>query len=99
MVEVRDLLPGEIEAAVGVLSRGMRDNPMNVAMLGSDEAQRERLLARIFTSLFRLSPAQTPLVAVDDTITGRTGSTEASPPTSLRPSRMSTTRRRLSAGP
>src|SRR5436853_4407267 len=71
VVEVRDLLPDEVGDAVGVLARGMRDNPMNIAMLGGDEEQRERLLVRMFTSLFRVATAQAPLVAIDgETIVG-----------------------------
>lgn len=61
-------------AAVGVLSRDMRDNPMSVAVLGGDPEQRRQYLARMFTSFFRVFTAQAPLVAVDDgTIVGVSG--------------------------
>jgi ribosomal protein S18 acetylase RimI-like enzyme len=83
IVEVRDLLPDEIQSAVGVLCRGMRDNPMNVAVLGGDPEQRQRLLARMFASFFRVFRAQTPLVAIDDaTIVGVAG---VAPPGTCQP--------------
>jgi len=59
---------------LGVLARGMRDNPMHIAAFGADADRRERVLARVFGLLFRLTPTQVPLVAVmDGTIVGVTG--------------------------
>ena len=52
-VEVALLTEPEIPAAIGVLSRGMRDNPIHVAALGDDPARRERLLARMFAAMWR----------------------------------------------
>jgi ribosomal protein S18 acetylase RimI-like enzyme len=52
-VEVARLTPSEVPAAVGVLARGMRDNPIHVAALGDDADRRERLLARMFTGMWR----------------------------------------------
>jgi ribosomal protein S18 acetylase RimI-like enzyme len=52
-VEVTPLKPTEIPAAVGVLARGMRDNPIHVAALGPDPDRRERLLGKLFASMFR----------------------------------------------
>jgi GNAT superfamily N-acetyltransferase len=49
--------------AVGVLSRGMRDNPNNVAAFGRDPARRQRCLERIFGALFRVMRGQQPLCA------------------------------------
>ena len=43
-VEVTPLTPTDVPAAVGVLARGMRDNPIHVAVLGPDPERRERLL-------------------------------------------------------
>jgi ribosomal protein S18 acetylase RimI-like enzyme len=74
VVEVRDLQADDVAAVIGVLARGMRDNPMNVAILRGDPEAREGRLARMFVSYFRLFSAQTPLVAVDSgTIVGVTG--------------------------
>ena len=64
-VEVSPLAPDEIPAAVGVLSRGMRDNPIHVAVFGRDPERRVRLLARTFTTLLT-AMANTPLVARRD---------------------------------
>jgi ribosomal protein S18 acetylase RimI-like enzyme len=52
-VEVTLLTPADVPAAVGVLARGMRDNPIHVAVLGPDPERRERLLARMFGALWR----------------------------------------------
>lgn len=47
-------LPAEQHAAaVGVLARGMADNPLHVAAFGDDPARRETQLRRMFTALFR----------------------------------------------
>ena len=52
-VEVAPLSPAEVPAAVGVLARGMRDNPIHMAVFGPDPDRRERLLVRMFTSMWR----------------------------------------------
>jgi ribosomal protein S18 acetylase RimI-like enzyme len=52
-VEVAPLAPADVPAAVGVLARGMRDNPIHVAVFGADPDRRERLLTRMFTSMWR----------------------------------------------
>ena len=41
--------PSEMEAVVGVISRGMRDNPTHVAALGEDPGRREKRVRRIFS--------------------------------------------------
>jgi hypothetical protein len=64
-VEARDLRPEEIPAAVGVLARGMRDNPIHVAALGPDADLRRRRLEIMFSGLFRHFRAQQPICAVD----------------------------------
>jgi ribosomal protein S18 acetylase RimI-like enzyme len=50
-VEVSPLAAHEVPTAVGVLARGMRDNPIHIAALGADPNRRVRLLARMFTTL------------------------------------------------
>jgi len=41
--------PSEMEAVVGLISRGMRDNPTHVAALGEDPGRREKRVRRIFS--------------------------------------------------
>lgn len=53
MIEIRDLNPGETDAAAAVLGRGMRDNPLHVRAFGADPDQRERTLIRIFQGVLR----------------------------------------------
>ena len=61
-------------AAIGVLARGMRDNPLHVAALGPDPERRVRGLERMFGALFRVMKAQRPIAALDgDTVVGVTG--------------------------
>ena len=73
-IEVRDLRPEEVPAAVGVLARGMRDNPLHVAAYGEDPERRYRCHARTVRGLFSAFPAQQPICAVrDGTLLGVTG--------------------------
>jgi len=83
-IEVRDLRPGELAAAVVVLGRGMRDNPIHVVAYGDDPERRLRCHTRLMGALFRLVPAQQPLCAVltDGTLVGVTGAT---PPGACQP--------------
>jgi hypothetical protein len=80
-----EALPVEQTAdAVSVLSRGMRDNPNNVAAFGGDAAHRERCLRRMFGGVFRVIGTQQPLCARDgETIVGVTG---VAPPGDCQPS-------------
>ena len=48
-LEIRTSDPSEMEAVVGVISRGMRDNPTHVAALGEDPGRREKRIRRIFS--------------------------------------------------
>jgi GNAT superfamily N-acetyltransferase len=73
-IEVRDLRPEEIPEAVGVLARGMRDNPLHVAAYGDDPERRLRCHARLMRGLFRAVPTQQPICALrDGAIVGVTG--------------------------
>ena len=73
-IEVRDLRPGEVPEAVGVLARGMRDNPLHVAAYGDDPQRRLRYHARLMRGLFHAFPAQQPICAIrDGTLVGVTG--------------------------
>jgi GNAT superfamily N-acetyltransferase len=82
-LELRDLEREEIPAAVGVLSRGMRDNPLHVAAFGPDPDRRRRSLERMFGGLFRVLMSQPPLGAWrDGELVGVTG---IAPPGTCRP--------------
>jgi hypothetical protein len=73
-VEVAELHASEVPAAIGVLARGMRDNPLHVAVFGFDPERRRRRLERFFRAFFRVIGAQTPLAAHDGgTLVGVTG--------------------------
>jgi Acetyltransferase (GNAT) family len=57
-----------------VLARGMRDNPIHVAALGSDPDRRVERLESMFGVLFDVVAAQTPICAKrDGVIVGVTG--------------------------
>jgi ribosomal protein S18 acetylase RimI-like enzyme len=62
--EVRNLRRHEVPDAVGVLARGMRDNPLHVAAYGHDPDRRLRCHARLMRGLFSGFPAQQPICAV-----------------------------------
>ena len=50
--EVGALGPADAEQVVGVLSRGMRDNPLHVAIFGEDPGRRQERLRRLFGTAF-----------------------------------------------
>ena len=60
-LRVGDLDREHLPEAVAVLARGMRDNPVHVAAFGPDPERRRRIIERLFTGLFRLFTAQTPI--------------------------------------
>jgi len=62
-VEVRRMLAQERREAAGVAARGMRDNPIHVAVFGGDAARRVEALERLFRALFAVVPAP-PRVAL-----------------------------------
>jgi ribosomal protein S18 acetylase RimI-like enzyme len=49
-LEIGVLGPSEVEEAVGVVERGMRDNPLHVAVYGQDPGLRQRRLHRLFAA-------------------------------------------------
>jgi ribosomal protein S18 acetylase RimI-like enzyme len=74
VTEVRGLRADEIDEAVGVLARGMRDNPLHVAAYGDDHKRRLRCHARLMRGLFATFSAQQPICAVrDGSLVGVTG--------------------------
>jgi GNAT superfamily N-acetyltransferase len=62
-LDIGDLGPDEVEEAVGVLARGMRDNPVHVAVFGPDPDRRVRMLLRMFGELFRVLPTWSAIAA------------------------------------
>ena len=62
---IATLTADRVGDAVGVLGRGMRDNPNNIAAFGPDANRRERCLRRLFAALFATMSSQQPLCALD----------------------------------
>lgn len=63
VAEITALAPADVESAVTVLARGMRDNPLHVAAFGDDPERRRRSLERMFRAFFTVMTEQTPLAA------------------------------------
>jgi ribosomal protein S18 acetylase RimI-like enzyme len=83
-IEVRDLRPADVPAAVGVLARGMRDNPLHVAAYGADPVRREKIHGKVVSFVLTKLSAQQPIVALDgDVVVGVAGGT---PPGRCQPS-------------
>lgn len=53
-MEIRSIRYSEVPVAAAVLGRGMRDNPLHVAALGSDPSMRERALTGVFRSFLAM---------------------------------------------
>jgi ribosomal protein S18 acetylase RimI-like enzyme len=51
-LEIGALEASEIEEALGVISRGMRDNPIHIAAFGNDPERRKKSLHRFFGAAF-----------------------------------------------
>src|SRR5438128_6555199 len=77
-LELVELQPELLEEAVGVLARGMRDNPIHVAAFGPDPERRVRILFRMFGDLFRVLEGYGAVCARrDGAIVGVAGRAEA----------------------
>lgn len=50
MIIVRELAEADLPAAVGIIARGMRDNPLHIAALGSDASLRSKRLIGMFSA-------------------------------------------------
>ena len=55
-VDVAPLTADELDAAVGVLARGMRDNPLHVAAFGDDPDHRVAQLTGMFQTVIGMQP-------------------------------------------
>jgi ribosomal protein S18 acetylase RimI-like enzyme len=83
IVEVRDLHTDELPAAIRLLARGFRDEPLQVASLGPDPERRRQRLLVLFAAMFGIMNGQTPLVALEGgSIVGVTG---VAPPGTCQP--------------
>ena len=63
-LDVGRITESETADAVGVLARGMRDNPQHIAALGDDPAHRIEGLTQLFSGMIPMQPE--PLRAVED---------------------------------
>jgi GNAT superfamily N-acetyltransferase len=54
MITIRELGESDLPAAVGVVARGMRDNPLHIAALGTDASQRINRLTGMFRAALPL---------------------------------------------
>ena len=62
-LEIRDARPHELSVAASVLARGMRENPLHLAVFGPEPEERERKLEGFFRILLAWMP-HSPWVAV-----------------------------------
>jgi GNAT superfamily N-acetyltransferase len=81
-LEIVELTGDNHAAAVGVLSRGMRDNPIHQAVFGPDPARRMRLLAHLFDALLRVWSHPVICARLDGVLVGVAGML---PPGTCRP--------------
>jgi ribosomal protein S18 acetylase RimI-like enzyme len=65
-LEIGALGPADAEGALGVLVRGMRDNPVHVAAFGDDPERRQERLRRMFEGAFDAMGWQTNMLAARD---------------------------------
>ncbi len=75
-LEIGALEASEIEEALGVISRGMRDNPIHVAAFGDDPERRKKSLHRFFDAAFAVMGLQRHMLvarSLDGTIVGVMG--------------------------
>ena len=54
VIRVRELNEADLPSAVGIVARGMRDNPLHIAALGNDTDIRSHRLIRMFTAALPL---------------------------------------------
>jgi hypothetical protein len=57
-LEIGALDASEVEEALGVISRGMRDNPIHIAVFGEDQERRQKSLHRLFGAAFAVMGLQ-----------------------------------------
>jgi GNAT superfamily N-acetyltransferase len=62
-LEIGTLGTSEIEEVLGVLSRGMRDNPLHIAVFGEDPERQRRKFLRLMSAAFSVKDFSHTLVA------------------------------------
>ena len=74
-IRVRELTEADLPAAVGIVARGMRDNPLHIAALGSDTNQRVNRLTGMFSVALPLVLSKGVLLGAfdEDTLVGIAG--------------------------
>jgi ribosomal protein S18 acetylase RimI-like enzyme len=74
--EIGALDASEVGEALGVISRGMRDNPIHIAAFGEDPERRQKSLHRFFAAVFAVMGLQENMLVArggDGTIVGVIG--------------------------
>ena len=74
-IVVRELNEADLPSAVGIVARGMRDNPLHIAALGADAEVRGNRLIRMFSVALPLILSKGVLLGgfQDDTLVGIAG--------------------------
>ena len=74
---VRELSDADLPSAVGIVARGMRDNPLHIAALGDDPEVRQQRLTRMFIVALPLIHAKGVVLGAfdDNTLVGIAGMT------------------------
>ncbi len=75
-LEIGSIDPSRMGEVLGVLSRGMRDNPIHIAAFGENPEGRERRLHRFFGAALAVTGLQKHMLVArseDGTIVGVTG--------------------------
>jgi ribosomal protein S18 acetylase RimI-like enzyme len=75
VIIIRELAEADLPAAVGIVARGMRDNPLHIAALGSDANQRINRLTGMFSVALPLVLSKGVLLGAfdDQTLVGIAG--------------------------
>jgi ribosomal protein S18 acetylase RimI-like enzyme len=79
-LEIGALGPADAAEALGVLSRGMRDNPVHVAVFGEDPERRRRRIRHVFEGAFDAMNWRTNMLAARDAEGAILGLCGAMPP-------------------
>ena len=74
-MNIRELNDADLPSAVGVVARGMRDNPLHIAAFGDDPELRAQRLARMFAVALPLIHSKGALLGAfdDNTVVGIAG--------------------------
>jgi hypothetical protein len=75
VIDIREMDRRDLAAAVGIIARGMRDNPLHIAALGADPEARGARLIRMFTVALPLIYSKGILLGAfdGDTLVGLAG--------------------------